>query len=590
MLDRRIQHFTPYPAAGRIALAVAGVAGVFSFIVCVLLIAHFVQIRAADPLESPELAALRQQFADSAEADPAVVAQIRAMDLLARKAYFTSRAHLRLGGHLLLGGVIVLLAALKAAARCYRRRPAPKSGSAPAEFWGARRRAREAVAFTGVVIVTVALFAAYFAPLDIPAEQAAAAPETEPAVAEPTPEGAPGTAPADVPNWETMRKQWPTFRGPGALGVAYYDTAPEAWNVPAGEGVRWRVATELPGFNSPVVWGKRVFYTGADENERVVYCHDADSGELVWRRATPEFPGAPAEPPDVTEDTGYAAPTMALHGERAFAIFGTGDVVCYDFDGALIWGRHLTAPDNPYGHASSLIAWGELLLVQFDDNDKPRLMALEIDTGEEAWTVEREYISWASPSIIHTQAGVQLLLNSERDVDAYDPVSGKKLWTADVLDGEVAPSPAYGAGVVFVANEYAYARAVRLRFDDGTTTPEVLWEWDESLPEVASPVATDEHFYIATSMGEIVSLDIETGAMAWRAEYDRGFHASPILVGDRIYAIDLDGVAHIIRAGAEYELIADAPFGEPVHATPAFLDGRIYARTETELICIERTP
>ena len=39
---------------------------------------------------------------------------------------------------------------------------------------------------------------------------------------------------------------WPSFRGPSALGVADGAPTPTTWNVPGGKNVRWRVAGTGP--------------------------------------------------------------------------------------------------------------------------------------------------------------------------------------------------------------------------------------------------------------------------------------------------------------------------------------------------------
>ncbi|MCK5557300.1 MAG: PQQ-binding-like beta-propeller repeat protein, partial [Candidatus Hydrogenedentes bacterium] len=309
--------------------------------------------------------------------------------------------------------------------------------------------------------------------------------------------------------------------------------------------------------------------------------------DLVWKRAVENLPGTPGTVPKVGEDTGYAAPTLAVHGDKAFAIFANGDLVCFDLEGNQRWGLNVGMPDNHYGHSSSLIAYENLLLVQYDHNSEAKLMAFNIETGKQAWVAPRKRISWSSPAYVHTPLGVQLILNSEEDVDAYDPRSGALLWTEQCLSGEVAPSAAFGGSTVFVANEYAVASAIRLETSGGATQTEVVWQWDEILPEVASPVATDERCYIASAMGDIVCLDIETGAKVWSHEFDKGFYSSPIRVGDRIYALDRAGTMHIFKTGPEFELIGSPKLAEPTSATPAYLDGRIYVRTDDYIICIE---
>ena len=573
-LNSEKRKFVGDKAAWRIATVVTVVSGLFSLVVAASLIANYLQIRAASPLDNPELLELREQLAENPDADDGLVQQIRVLDLLSRKAFFTSQAHLKMGGQLLLGGVVVFLIALKFATRWNPKPPLPGDARAPRQYWGSITRSRELLTVTAVCLVVVALVATYFTP-------------TGPASTVPKEVSGTAQTAATFPTWETMLEQWPSFRGPGGYGVAHYTTAPTQWDGATGEGIRWKTEAPLPGFNSPVVWENRLFISGATTDVREVYCFDTETGDLLWQSALTPFPGTPEEPPEVGEETGYAALTMAVHGDRAFAAFGNGDLACFDFQGNLLWGKNVGVPDNHYGHSSSLIAFEGLLFVQFDDHAQPRLLALDVDTGKEAWIAQREKISWASPVCVPTPLGMQLILASERNVDAYDPETGALLWTQECLDGEVAPSPAYANGMVFVANEYAMATAVRLSETDGAVQSEVAWQWDEYLPDVASPVATDDHFYIATSMGDIVCIGRESGETVWLQEFDEGFYSSPILVGDRIYAMDREGVMHIFGTGPAFELISAPELHEPAAATPAYLDKRIYVRTHEHLLCIE---
>ena len=186
--------------------------------------------------------------------------------------------------------------------------------------------------------------------------------------------------------------------------------------------------------------------------------------------------------------------------------------------------------------------------------------------------------------------GPQLILNSSTTVDGYDPLTGAPLWTQnDVLSGEVAPSPAYGNGIVFAAQEYATAAGIQLEKTDSGITPKVLWEFDELLPEISSPVGDGERFYFGTVSGILVCLDAKSGQKLWEHEFEDAFESSPVVVGDRLYIADKAGTIHIVKAGPEFALIGSRPMGGPVLATPAFMDGRIYVRTKQHLYCIGQT-
>ena len=122
--------------------------------------------------------------------------------------------------------------------------------------------------------------------------------------------------------------------------------------------------------------GEYLDVSGADLEGQEVYCFDRNTGELLWQKPVVGIPGSPEEPPDVSFDTGYAAPTMTTDGIHVFAIFATGDLVCLNFKGERIWALNLGVPQNHYGHSSSLIIYRNLLIIQYDHDGGARLIAM----------------------------------------------------------------------------------------------------------------------------------------------------------------------------------------------------------------------
>lgn len=586
MLRNKSRHFMKKPFLYQLSSVVALISSLFILIVSTLMIANYIQITALDPVDQPELLALREEYALSSEMDPEMITRIRALDFLSRKAYFTSQTQLITGGKLLLGAAIVFLVSMRLAAAWNPKAPGPPQESLSKGHWGRQGLLRELVILAGLVLMIVAALAALFTPLNLPTAAELAA-ELEEGGGDA--EGVETSPAAEItfPDWDALQKQWPSFRGPGGYGLAGTDKAPMEWDGEEGKNIRWKVALEAPGFNSPVVWGDSLFFSSATDSERLIHCYDTEDGALKWEVQLPAFPGTPDTPPRVSDDTGHAAPTMVAHHPYVYAIFANGDLVCCDFSGEVVWGKNMGVPDNHYGHSSSLIAWDDLLYVQFDDKKNPRLTALNAQTGNVAWETKRKSISWASPSIILYEDRPQLILASEKDVDSYNLSNGALYWSVECLDGEVAPSPAYTRGHVFVGQDYSVATAIKLSEEGGVPAGEEVWEWDDSLTDIASPVGAEDYFIMATSRGEIVCLDALTGEDHWLEDFDDGFHASPITVGDLIYALETNGDMHIIKASADYELVARNALGDKASATPAFVDNRIYIRTHGYLWCVE---
>ena len=57
--------------------------------------------------------------------------------------------------------------------------------------------------------------------------------------------------------------QWPSFRGPGATGLATNSVTVSDWDVERGRNVRWQTPIPGLGHSSPVIWGDRLFLTTA---------------------------------------------------------------------------------------------------------------------------------------------------------------------------------------------------------------------------------------------------------------------------------------------------------------------------------------
>ena len=574
----------------RLSTAVTVLSGLFTLIVFILIIVNYLQVRSADPIDNLMLSNMRDEYAATLEQNDALAQRIRDLDLLTRKAFFTSQELLRFGGLMLLVGVVVFLVAFKNMGRWKPDVPDLAETPMAETEWLSYAQSRQYLMWVCVAILAGGLGASFLTENYVTADMAAlvkASGEEDAAEAHDGDVEDTAAATKEFPDWDAMQLNWPSFRGPGGYGIAHFDNAPTEWDLETGASIRWKTPITI-GTNSPVIWGNRLFISGADEESNTVYCYDTETGELQWERTLQKFDNTPDSPPSATEETGYAAPTLAVHGDQVFAIYANADIASYDFEGNFVWGMNLGSPDNHYGHSSSLLAYGDLVYVQLDTSGEAKLVALNAATGKEAWAAEREYISWASPIVAPTPAGAQIILCSEENVDAYDPVSGKLLWSHSVLGGEVAPSPAYSNGIIFAANEYAMGAAIRVSGTEGAVESEVIWEWDDMLPEVSSPIGDGERFYFATAMGELVSLDANTGEEVWVEELSMGgFYSSPVLVGDRIYVSDMDGTMYIVRAGAEYELIATQTNAEQTFATPAFMDGRIYLKTAEHLYCIE---
>jgi outer membrane protein assembly factor BamB len=389
--------------------------------------------------------------------------------------------------------------------------------------------------------------------------------------------------------------QWPRFRGPGGLGIAASAEYPTKWDGPSAAGLLWRTPVPLPGESSPVVWGDRVFVSGATKDRREVYAFDAKTGALLWTGTVNDVEGTPEKQPEIHEMTGYAAPSCATDGRRVFACFANGNLAAFDVDGKRLWAIQLTVdgpPDNVYGHAASLDVWRDRVIVQMDqggiDNTKSWIAAFKGESGELLWETPRPVPNtWASPIRIIAGGREQIVAAGVPWVIAYVPATGQEIWRAKCFDDtiELGPSPAFSNNLVFVVNEGSFITAVRASGTGDITRTHVAYQAGENLPSTASPLAAGGLVFTATA-NYVNCYDAANGKMLWEHEFPAAFTASPTLVGDRVYLPDVKGTTQIFRASRQFERLASPTLGEKVNTCPAFVDGRIYMRGVKHLYCI----
>ncbi|MDP3913684.1 MAG: PQQ-binding-like beta-propeller repeat protein [Bacteroidota bacterium] len=600
----------------KLAQQVAWIAAGFALVLAILLIINYVQTSFNDPIENQTIPALVKRLSEN-PGDEALKAEIRAFDLMARKAYFTSQWQLRTGTYLMFLGVIISILAVRFVLSAKSKLNEIDSVEKVSEL--DKLVAQKWVIYVGSVLIVLALAAGLLSSNSLekymvnenlvvqeeqPAEIAVAE-NAEPAVAPedssvttvdvqvaeiPVTTDVPVTnietvaapAPAGIPTLAQLKANYPFFRGAEGIGVAAQKNTPTDWNGAGGKNVIWKVKVPKSGYSSPIIWGNQLFVTGADAQVRMVYCYDKNTGKLLWEASADNIQGSPASAPKVTADTGLAAPTMATDGRAVFAIFGTGDVIALDMSGKRLWARNLGVPDNHYGHSSSLIIYKDKLLIQYDTNRSGKLLALATQTGATVWeTVRASKVSWSSPILVNTGSRMELILTTNPNVNSYNPETGKELWNIACLSGEVGPSAGYADGMVFAANEYAKLVGIKI----GATT-EIVWEADEYLPEVSSPLAVNGLLYIATTYGVFTCLDAKTGEKHWEQEYGDAFYSSPIYADGKVYITDMSGKTHIVKATKDYQLIGTPELGEKSVCSPVFADGKVYLRGMNNLYCL----
>ena len=587
----------------------AQVAGVFCGMVSLMLVVSWWLGHATDPINNPALIELKAQLTRSSN-DETLKTRIRSRDLQLRGRHLHYLARVQKSGWLLFGGALVLLPSLHFLIWNNKPQRRGKFVFSAAQAAQARVRSRWAIAGTGLMTAGVAWLASSqfrtaippspalpgLNPTSVPSSNSTGGGANTPVAPSPaaTASAMPTVDPTSLPTADEVSTNWPRFRGPYGDGVASGTNAVLTWNVQTGQGIVWKSSVPVAAPSSPVVWGNRIFLTGGTAKKREVYGYDAVSGKMLWQKAV-NVPTTEPPPKEERELSSYGASTAATDGRRVYAMFPNGDLAAFDLEGNPVWARNLGLPDNAYGHASSPVVHQGRVIIQFDQGadekeGKSRILALDALTGKEVWKTEPRPVvnSWTTPVVYRYGEQDQILASGNPWLMAYNFTNGVELWRAKVLNGEVAVSPIFarGLGLAFSANEGEKASAIKPDGTGDVTKTKVLWQAEDGLPDICSPLCDGQRFYLVTTPGNVTCYEGQTGKKLWEKDLEMSFKASPCLVGNRIYMVNDKGLTVVIQAGAEFKELARSDLADEVMASPAFANGRIYLRTKLNLFCL----
>jgi len=401
---------------------------------------------------------------------------------------------------------------------------------------------------------------------------------------------------------------WPAWRGPLGTGISEETNLPVEWS--QTQNVKWRVELPEAGNSTPIVWGDRVFLTQAIGNQRTLMCFNRNDGKVLWQS------GVTAREKDPTHPTNpYCSASPVTDGERVIVSFASEGLFCYDFDGKEIWHRtDLGRQVHIWGNASSPVIHGDLCFLNFGPGETTYLLAVEKKTGKTVWkndedtgynkpqtpdpvsgkTDNPQFIgSWTTPVITKIDGKDQLLMSWPRHLAAYDPATGKELWTCSGLNPLVYTSPIYGDGVVVSMGGYGGpAIGVRAGGSGDITATNRLWQNMRSPQRIGSGVVKDGHVYIHNDPGTVMCIDVKTGTPLWseRMKPTGGTGqnwSSVMLAGDKCYTITQGGDCFVFKADPKFELISvNSLGGERSNSSIVPSNGELFIRTHKALYCI----
>jgi outer membrane protein assembly factor BamB len=413
-----------------------------------------------------------------------------------------------------------------------------------------------------------------------------------------------------------LAADWPAWRGPTGMGLSAEKNFPVKWSTT--ENVKWRAPLPEAGNSTPIVWRGKIFVTQAVGDRRTLMCFDRKDGKLLWQQ------GVTTKEKEPTHATNpYCSGSPVSDGERVIASFASDGLFCYDLDGKELWRRaDLGRQIHIWGGAASPAIYGELCFLNFGPGDGTYLLAVDKRTGRTKWKHEEEtgygkpptadvrsspssksagkdtakvatdIGSWCTPVIMNVEGNDQLLMSWPRRLAAYDPRTGKELWTCSGLNPLIYPSPIFEDGIVVAMGGFnGSSLAVRAGGSGDITESRRLWQHPRTKQRIGSAVIRDGHIYIHNDPGIAECFDLRTGKLVWEERLKGPGKtatnwSSIMLAGDNCYTITQGGDCCVFKASPTFELVAVNSLGEKSNSSIVASDGELFIRTHQALWCI----
>ncbi len=403
---------------------------------------------------------------------------------------------------------------------------------------------------------------------------------------------------------EKLDLPWPDRNGPtfdGRARSADIVGLPTHWDEATKQNLAWKIPLEGQGHSTPAIGKGRLWLTASssDGKQNFVYCIDARSGKIIHHKLI--FENEKPEPLGNPINT-YASPSPLLEDDAVYVHFGSYGTARLNSETAeIVWQRRDFPCRHFRGPGSSPAIYENIMALTFDGIDQQYVAAVDKRTGATLWKTPRstdykdlnekglpkgdgDYRkAYNTPGFTKVGNGVQLVSIGSRAAFGYDAFTGREIWTIEHLNYNAAVQPLFLPGVALINTGSERGSLIALRLDDSTrgnvTTSHVIWERKKGNAAHASQVMIDGRIYLITNAGVASCVDAKSGEEIWTKRVGGNFSASPVVADKLIYFCDEKGTTTVIRAGAEYDEVAQNKLDEGMRASPAVAYGALYLRT-----------
>ncbi len=384
---------------------------------------------------------------------------------------------------------------------------------------------------------------------------------------------------------------WPQILGPHRDGRAEKESLADAW--PAGGPKLVWARPVGRGYAGVSVVGEQGVLFHRVENEELVEGFAAKTGKSTWKYAIPTSYVSGISP----DDGPRCVPI--IHGDRVIAFGVQGNLACLRLaDGTKVWDRdthrEFQTGEGYFGAGSSPIVEGDKVIVNVGGKKTGAgIVAFALDTGKPLWNVTREDASYSSPIAVTVNGVRNVIVETRLKTVVLNPDNGAIRAELDfgmrgptvnganptVLGDRLFLTASYGIGAVFAKI--------------GATSLEKLWESNDLISSQYATCIADGgvlygiHGRDDQGQASLRCIDPDKQKVLWEKE-DFGY-ATLLWADGKLIVQKTDGTFVLVKATpTEYRELASAQvFNTKTFALPALAAGRLYARDDRTLRCLD---
>ena len=427
----------------------------------------------------------------------------------------------------------------------------------------------------------------------------------------------PSSTPLSAAEHQIDPLDWPMWRGPEQNGISRETGLVDSWD-PKGENLLWK-NTEAGTISTPIIMHGRLYVLCRDqpdtkaEREKVL-CLDAVTGEKLWEHAFNVFlSDVPAE------RVGWSSCVGDPATGRVYAMGVCGYFLCLDGEtGEALWTRSLSEEFgllSTYGGRTNIpILFEDLVItsaviIGWGDMARPahRFLAFDKQTGEVVWFSGTrplpEDTTYSTPIVttLNGQAAI-VFASGDGGVYAMQPRTGNIIWNYQFSLRGINTTPVVVDDVVYAghseenldATSMGALAAIRGDGQGDISQAGTIWSHKEVPIGKSSPLVIGDRIYAIDDSAGLWIFDTATGepVLQRKQKLATMMRSSPVYADGKIYCSSVDGRFYILRPsddGVEIIHRGRLPRDEEVYGSPVVSHGRIYVTTTGGVYCIGQT-